>query len=288
MQLIDTHCHIHELVKDLTPVHATWFADGVHRTPEQVIAAAQAQGVAGMICIGTSLVDSQLAVSFAEQHQGIWATVAIHPHETSKHNLTEVKNALTPLLRVKPLESKIVGIGECGLDYYYGHSARSDQIAFLRTHLELALQFNLPLSFHVRGVSDDSTKDAFRDFWPIFDEYNAKKPLRGVLHSFTDTQENMREAIDRGLYIGVNGIATFAKSEEQRTMYRAIPTESLVLETDAPFLTPAPFRGKICEPKHVANTLVFLADLRGQSQEAIAKATSENAQQLFGIEAKDL
>lgn len=277
VQLIDTHCHIHELAQKLTPVHDKWFSDGVKRTPEQVIASAHEAGVEQMLCVGTTLEDSLLAVEFAGQHASVSAVIGIHPHDAKSHNSTEVKQAFATLLEDSPLgPGGVVGVGECGLDFFYNNSSRDDQIAVLRFQIELAQKYDLPLNFHVR--------EAFDDFWPIFDELHAQKPLRGVLHSFTDSLENMQVAIERGLYIGVNGIATFAKSEDQRTMYCAIPAGKLVIETDAPFLTPVPFRGNICEPKHVAQTHAFLAELRRQQPEELARITSENARTLFGLE----
>src|SRR6185437_15172603 len=130
--------------------------------------------------------------------------------------------------------------------------------------------------FHVR--------EAFDDFWPVFESYQSgRKPVRGVLHSFTDSQANLERAMRHGLYVGVNGIATFTKNPGQRELYRTMPIEVLLLETDAPFLTPTPDRGKICEPKHVRTTAEFLAELRGESLEALAETTTQNARQLFGI-----
>jgi TatD DNase family protein len=168
---------------------------------------------------------------------------------------------------------KIVAVGETGLDFFYNHSPKDAQIEVLRFQIELALDHNLPLVFHVR--------EAFDDFWPIFDSYGGK--IRGVLHSFTDSQANLDKAIERGLSIGVNGIATFAKHEKQLDMYRAIPLKNLLLETDAPFLTPIPYRGNICEPYHVETTANFLHNLRGENLEELAEATTHNAEQLFGI-----
>jgi TatD DNase family protein len=174
---------------------------------------------------------------------------------------------------------KVVAVGECGLDYYYEHSPPADQAKILRFQIELALKHDLPLIFHVR--------DAFDDFWPIFDDYatqsDNKGKLRGVLHSFTDSEANMRRALDRGLYIGVNGIATFTKSQEQREMYKKIPLSRLLLETDSPFLTPSPWRGNICEPYHTSVTAEFLAALRGETLEQVAAGTSVNAQTLFNL-----
>jgi len=142
----------------------------------------------------------------------------------------------------------------------------------LKFQIELAIEHNLPLIFHVR--------EAFDDFWPILDEYES---IRGVLHSYTDTQANLDKALERGLYIGVNGIATFAKSQSQLDVYRAVPLQKLLLETDAPFLTPTPYRGTINQPKRVGTIAEFVASLRGESLEQLAAATTQNAHDLFGI-----
>lgn len=167
---------------------------------------------------------------------------------------------------------KIVAVGECGLDYFYGHSSKEDQEKALRYQIELALEFDLPLIFHVR--------DAFDDFWPIFDSYQG---LRGVLHSFTDNLANLDKASARGLYIGVNGIMTFTKNDWQLEVARNIPSKNLLLETDAPFLTPAPNRGKVNEPANVMLTARFMSELRHVSVEEIADLTTANARQLFSL-----
>ncbi len=274
MELFDTHCHTHELVRKLTPVYDKWREDGVERTPEGVIAAAEAAGVTRMLCVGTSLADSELAVGFVAKREGLWASIGIHPHEAATHLSETAKSQFASLLEVKSLtESKIVAIGECGLDYFYDHSPKAAQTEVLKFQLDLAVKHDLPVSFHVR--------EAFDDFWPIFDSYGGK--LRGVLHSFTDNQANLDKAVERGLYIGVNGIATFARDEQKRVIYRTIPQQLLLLETDAPFLTPVPFRGKVCESKHVRVTAEFLAGLRGENLDGLAAYTTQNAQKLFQV-----
>jgi TatD DNase family protein len=274
IELFDTHCHTHELVQKLTPVYDKWRSDGVERTPEGVIAAAHEAGVNRMLCIGTTLADSELAVKFVAEHEGLWASIGIHPHEAHDHLSTEVKQRFKSLLRVVPIEKKIVAIGECGLDYFYTHSPREAQIDLLKFQIELALEHDLPLSFHVR--------EAFDDFWPIFESYRGAD-LRGVLHSYTDNLANLEKAVKHGLYFGVNGIATFVKDEQSRVTYRTIPQHLLLLETDAPFLTPVPFRGKVCESKHARVTAEFLADLREQPLEDIAATTTANARALFKV-----
>ncbi len=167
---------------------------------------------------------------------------------------------------------KIVAIGECGLDYFYNNSPKAKQIEMLHTQIELALEFDLPIIFHVR--------EAFDDFWPVFKQY---KGIRGVLHSFTDSIENLQKALECNLFIGVNGISTFTKQENQQKMYAAIPVDSLVLETDAPFLTPVPMRGIINEPALLTHVAMFHAELRNITFSELSAATSFNATRLFNL-----
>ncbi|HSX15498.1 MAG TPA: TatD family hydrolase [Candidatus Saccharimonadales bacterium] len=270
VDLFDTHCHTHEMVQRITPVYDKWHSDGLERTPESTIAAAHEAGVGRMLCIGTSLADSELAIDFVTDKEQMWASIGIHPHEAAVALAGGHLDAFRSLVG----RPKVVAVGECGLDYFYEHSPREAQIKVLKAQIELALEHHLPLSFHVR--------EAFDDFWPIFDSYRGAD-LRGVLHSYTDTLANLEQAVKRGLYVGVNGIATFAKHDDQLAMYKAIPKELLVLETDAPFLTPVPFRGKVCESKHVRVTAAFVADLRGETLGSLAASTTGNARRLFKV-----
>jgi TatD DNase family protein len=273
IELFDTHCHIHEMVRRTTPVYDKWHSDDTDRTPDTVIAAASEAGVNRMLCVGTTLADSELAVEFVGAHENMWASIGIHPHEAADHLDASAKERFAGLLK-GAAKKKIVAIGECGLDYFYDHSPREAQIEILKFQIELAIAHNLPMSFHVR--------EAFDDFWPIYESYRGSN-IRGVLHSFTDDVANMERAAKHGLHFGVNGIVTFAKSEAQLVTYRTIPRELLLLETDAPFLTPVPFRGTMCEPKHVRVTADFLADLRSENLEDLAAATTANARALFNV-----
>lgn len=266
MDLVDTHCHIHEII-GTTNVAAKWHKGGVIDA-DKVIADAKKVDVTQLVCVGCTLSDSKLAVDFVQDRPGTWASIGIHPHE-AKDFLDESSRGSFAKLAAKP---KVVAVGECGLDYFYNHSPKDAQEKVLRFQIELALQHDLPLIFHVR--------EAFDDFWPIFESYSG---IRGVLHSFTDTEANAKKAIEHGLFIGVNGIATFTKDSAQLQTYKNIPLENLLLETDAPFLTPAPYRGTICESKHVRVTAEFLATLREETLEQIAVATTQNAGQLFTL-----
>jgi len=275
ISLTDTHCHIHEALPEAADfgdegVHKVWERDGKKRNPLAMIREAKAAGVDRLICVGCTVEDSELAVKFVGPRDGLWASVGIHPHETKRYSDNPEALARFAALAGSP---KVVAIGECGLDYFYNHSPKAAQIQLLRFQLELAKKHNLPVIFHVR--------DAFEDFWPIFDEYEG---IRGVIHSFTAGQKELEQILARGLYVGLNGIMTFTKNLEQLAAAKAVPTDRILLETDAPFLTPEPERGKVCESKHVRLTAEFLADLRGESLEALAASSSKSATALFSLE----
>lgn len=268
MDLVDTHCHIQSIGLNTGEKSTRELWAKTNLTADQVVANALEAGISRMICVGCDLEDSRLAVDFAQSRQHCWASVGIHPHEAQhyvKHNRLEAFAALAT-------QPKVVAIGECGLDYYYSHSPKSAQLEVLRFQIELALKHDLPLIFHVR--------EAFDDFWPVFDQY---EDIRGVLHSYTDNAANLAKALGKGLYIGVNGIATFHKDGELSKVHKTIPTERLLLETDAPFLTPKPFRGNINEPKQIGTIVGFVAQLREQEVLELAAATTTNARQLFGV-----
>jgi TatD DNase family protein len=255
IEFVDTHCHIH-------------FPD-YELDADEVRAEAAIDGVSTLICVGCSLPDSQGAVEYAARHDNVWASIGLHPHEASlyvhdHHALQQFRD-----LAAKP---KVIAVGETGLDYYYENSPKEAQKKLLRFQLELAAEHRLPLIFHIR--------DAFEDFWAIFDEY---KGLTGVVHSFSATVKELDQILSRGLLVGLNGIMTFTKDQKQLGAAKTTPLDSLLLETDAPFLTPVPFRGKICQPKHVRVTAEFLSGLRGESLESLATATTANAKRLFKI-----
>lgn len=273
MQLTDTHCHIHEASALLPADDATrtlWHK-APNPDPDVMIARAASSGVTRLICVGTTLDDSRRAVDFVQARPQCWASVGIHPHE-AKGSQPALDGLRELAGQGSATSRKIVAIGECGLDYFYTHSPKKDQIRTLRAQIELALAQDLPLIFHVR--------EAFDDFWPIFDSY---KGIRGVLHSFTDSYAHAQAALERNLCIGVNGIMTFTKNPEQLQVAKEVPLQKLLLETDAPFLTPKPLRGTVNEPAHVRLVAAFLADLRQEPIERIAATTTQNAQTLFNL-----
>jgi TatD DNase family protein len=256
MELVDTHCHLH---------FADYFTE-----PNKVVAAAKEAGVTRLINIGTSLKDSKKAVNFAQSEDGVWATAGVHPHDAS--NFLAQVNSVKILERLLS-QPKVVAVGEIGLDYYRNRSPKEDQEKALRAQLETGLKMGLPFVFHVR--------DAWSDFWKIIDDY---KGIAGVAHSFNSGLADLDKVLTRGLYVALNGIMTFTKNESQLEAAKAVPLNKLVIETDAPFLAPVPFRGKTCEPKHVAVIADFLANLRGEEPEHLARITTQNATNLFGLE----
>lgn len=270
MPLFDTHCHIQSagLAIGERSTRDTW-AKSPDNTVAAIVERASEAGVENMICVGCDLADSELAINAAQDFENLYASIGLHPHEAQHYAGRPDLLSTFSLLATAP---KVIAVGECGLDFFYEHSPRDAQIEILEFQLDLAQKHDLPVIFHVR--------QAFDDFWPILANFQG---IRGVLHSYTDNVPNLQKALSQGLYIGVNGIATFAKQPEQRAMYQAIPIDSLVLETDAPFLTPVPFRGTICEPKHIAVTASFLAELRGVTTADITETTTRNAHKLFSV-----
>jgi TatD DNase family protein len=248
----DTHCHIHD---------SAFFPDGGKAEYERALKA----GIHRVVCVGTDSRSSREALVFSDNHDKAYASFGIHPHDSSVELPTF--NAFSAWCLENKSE-KVVAIGEIGLDYYYMHSPREQQIELFEKQIDLALRLDLPIIFHVR--------EAFDDFWPIFSNF---KGIRGVLHSYTDDITNMEEGLGKGLYIGVNGIATFAPGRDEIT--RAIPLEKILLETDAPYLTPKPIRGKINEPGNVGYIASYVAELRGITVEELSRATEANSTGLF-------
>ncbi|HET7827315.1 MAG TPA: TatD family hydrolase [Candidatus Saccharimonadales bacterium] len=254
MNLVDTHCHLQ--------------FDKLAEKIDEVIVAADKAGVKRLICVGTSVDDSAKSVDLAGKHDNVWAAVGAHPHDGQQFDYQTDPAKLAELAQ----RPRAVAFGEIGLDFYKDYSPRHEQEKLFRTQLKIGLSADLPIIFHVR--------DAWSDFWRIVADYPIE---RAVVHSFSSGKKQADKILERGWFIGLNGIMTFTRDQAQLDAAQAIPLERLLLETDAPFLTPEPFRGEICEPKHVAATAEFLANLRGEKVDELAEATTENAVKLFNL-----
>ena len=260
--LIDSHCHIHDSEYDFLI--------------DEVLKESEKQRIVAMICVGTNLRSSLEAIEFSFKQKNCYASFGLHPH-LAVGSLEELKadfNLLRELAVKHHQSGRLIAIGECGLDYFYHQDAkiRQRQREMLNWHLELAQDLNLPLIFHVR--------QAFDDFWSFYDAFK----LGGVLHSFSDAPAQVSRGLKYpDLYFGLNGIMTFTKDESQLIAAKAIPSSRLLLETDAPYLTPKPFRGRINKPQHLRIILDFLARLRNEEEDFLAKKTTANARSLFRI-----
>lgn len=250
--LVDTHAHIH-------------FDD--YSNSDEILAAAKTAGVEKIVTVGVDAADSAKAVEFAQVHNSVYATVGLHPHD-AKHG----DGAAQELLIKLASQPKVVAIGECGLDFYRNLSSREEQEKTFRFQIELAQKNDLPMVWHVR--------DAFEEFFEIVDEYPG---LKGIVHCFTSNRANMEKAVQRGFLVALNGIMTFTKDESQLEAAKNLPLTNLVLETDCPFLTPVPLRGKPNQPAYIKFTAEFLAKLRGESFEELAEASSSNACRLLRL-----
>jgi TatD DNase family protein len=250
--LVDTHAHLH--------------FDAFEGDIDEVLERSHEAGVDKLLCVGVSDTDSAQAIAVARAYNNVWSTVGLHPHEADSGY-----EALEEIARLSELDT-VVAIGECGLDHFKSETDPDDQERALRFQIELALERSLPMIFHVR--------DAFDDFFRILDDYSG---VRGLVHSFTAGVTELEASLDRGLHVALNGIMTFTREQRQLEAARRVPLDRLVLETDSPFLSPAPLRGRRNEPAHLAHTARFLADLRGEPLADLARATTANAERLFGI-----
>jgi TatD DNase family protein len=251
MKWIDVHTHLNMLEIET----------------EAVLKAAAGSGVERMITIGTGFDDLPKIIDYVNRFQPVvYGTLGYHPHDAKDFNDDAEK-----FMRANLSNPRIVAVGEIGLDYFYNHSPHDVQRAVFRRQMDLAKEFGLPVEIH--------TRDAEKDTIDILKDYVGQ--VKGLMHCFTGTQWLADEALKLGYNISISGVVTFKNADSLRATVKTVPLDRLHIETDAPFLTPVPFRGKKNEPALMIHTAQVVADLKGVSIEELARQTSENALTLF-------
>ncbi len=263
--LIDSHCHLHD------PEFFT------AEQAEEMVKRAKANKVKKIICIGTSHEDSLAAKKFAEAHKDVYWTYGVHPEGATSLSRSGARPAgpspraagakpRAAALRTPLRRDKLVAIGEVGLDYHYEGYDREAQIKLFEEMLQLAVDNDLPVSFHIR--------EAFPDFFAVIENF---PKVRGVVHSFTDNKKSLKRILNETpFYVGVNGLATYASLPTP-------PLERTLLETDAPFLAPVPHRGETNEPAYIADIAKWLAEKLKISVDEVEKVTTKNVNTLFRL-----
>jgi TatD DNase family protein len=257
---IDSHCHLN---------HAKLAEIG---TPDEIVANAKSAGVKGMLTI-CCRIKSEFPdiLAIAKKHENVWCTIGTHPHDASKPD--EIAVTHDELVKLAKSDPKIVGIGESGLDYYYTYSTPEDQAESFRKHIRACIETDLPLVVHARDADEDIAK--------ILKEEGAGANLRGVMHCFSSGRKLAEAALDMGFYISFSGIVTFKQADELRDIAKDVPVERVLIETDAPYLAPIPYRGKTNQPAFVIETGKFLADFYKLDEETMASHSNKNFFSLF-------
>ncbi len=249
--MIDSHCHLD--------------SERFHDDQEAVIERAFAAGIERMMTIGTGdgPPDIEGAVRIADRYEKIYATVGVHPHDASKYD-DGVGKRLAELLK----HPKVLALGEIGLDYFYDHSPREIQQAAFAEQMRIAADARMPIVIH--------TRDAWDDTFAMIEKHWKPTGLGGIMHCFSGGPTEAQRSLDLGFHLSFSGIVTFPKSIDIQAAAYLCPEDRLLIETDAPFLAPAPHRGKRNEPAFVAHTAAKVAELRGVPVDEIARVTSTN------------
>ncbi|MXQ10898.1 TatD family hydrolase [Microvirga makkahensis] len=252
--LVDSHCHLD-------------FPDLQTRLPS-ILEAAQAAGVGRLVTISTHVARFETYRALAEAHDVVFFSIGTHPHNAAEEPDVPAKRLVE--LSAHP---RCIAIGEAGLDYHYDKSPREVQRKVFRTHIEAARECGLPLVIHARNADEDMVE--------ILSDEMRRGRFRAVLHCFSSGEKLAQVGVELGLYVSFSGILTFRNSDEIRRIAAVVPRDRLLVETDAPYLAPVPYRGKTNEPAYVAHTAHVLAEVIGASDAEIARTTTDNFYRLF-------
>ena len=254
--IIDSHCHL------------TY--EPMSKALSETIDRANKDGVKYMLTISTEDKSFKKILEIVSEYKSVYGTYGIHPHEAKSHKYIKSVDIINKVNQNK----KIIGIGETGLDFYYNHSEKKDQIYSFEEHILAAQEKNLPLIVH--------TRSAEKDTYAILKKYLSKKDIKILIHCFTGTRDFAFRLLDLGAFISASGVVTFKKSQELALTFKKIPNDKILVETDSPYLAPVPLRGKSNEPSYIIHTVKFLSELKGLSFDEFSKITTNNFFNLFG------
>lgn len=250
--------------------HAHLDGEAFAEDGEEIIEQLADEGIDFVVNIGADLDSSKASAALAQVHERIYATVGVHPHDALTYN-DQVEKELIALAQQK----KVVAIGEIGLDFYYDYSPREVQREVFWRQLALADQLHLPVVIHSR--------DAAQETYDILKEAHAKYDFQAIIHCFSQSVEMMKGYVAMGDFIGLGGAVTFKNAKVPKEVALHVPLEHLVLETDCPYMTPVPYRGKRNEPKYIKKTAQYIAELRNMEVEELVRHTDRNTKRFYGI-----
>ena len=254
--IIDSHCHLtyEPMSKSLT----------------ETINRANKRGVKFMLTISTEDKSFDKIIKIISEHKSVYGTYGIHPHEAKLHQNIKISDIIKKI----DLNKKIIGIGETGLDFYYNHSEKKDQINCFEEHIYAAQEKKMPLIVH--------TRSAEKETFEILQKNLKKKDFKILIHCFTGTRDFAFKLINLGAYISASGVVTFKKSLDLANTFKDLPNNKILVETDAPYLAPVPLRGKSNEPSYIIHTVKFLSELKKLSFDEFSSITTNNFFNLFG------
>ena len=254
--IIDSHCHL------------TY--EPMSNALNETINRAHKDGIKYMLTISTVDKSFEQILKIVNDYKSVYGTYGIHPHEAKSHQHIKSVDIINKVNQNK----KIIGIGETGLDFYYNHSDKKDQIYSFEEHISAAQETNLPLIIHTRSAEKETLK--------ILEKHLKKKETKILIHCFTGSKEFAFKLLDLDAYISASGVVTFNKSQDLANTFRDIPNEKILVETDAPYLAPVPLRGKPNEPSYIIHTVKFLSKIKNLSFDEFSKITTNNFFNLFG------
>ncbi len=255
--IVDSHCHLDTA--------------NLYNELDEVVKRASINNVKHLLTICTTLESFEKIKLITQKYKNIYGTFGIHPHESEKYQQIDSNF----ILNTKRKHSKIVGIGETGLDFYYNHSDKKIQKKSFIEHIKAASELGIPVIVHTRNAEADT--------YEILKSECKNSNLKVLIHCFTGTKDFAKKLVDLNFYISVSGIITFKKTNDLTEAVSSVPIENLLVETDSPYLAPAPFRGKNNEPSYIIHTIKKLSEIKKLPEETIIRSTTNNFMKLFNL-----